>query len=121
MSLISFAVTAKLICTFVFAYADCWFSYAVAHIISDVRLFLKYMRNIFRTGYVTKKRSQWFICLICGLMSQSTAMVMLGRCLHFMGHNIYKDVITLKMYLKYYHLSKPLKLICKDALNGNYE
>ena len=30
--LISFAVTAKLICTFVFAYADCWFSNAVAQI-----------------------------------------------------------------------------------------
>ena len=26
-ALISFAVTAKLICVFVFAYADCWFSY----------------------------------------------------------------------------------------------
>ena len=25
-ALISFAVTAKLICVFVFAYADCWFS-----------------------------------------------------------------------------------------------
>ena len=29
-ALISFAVTAKLICTFVFAYADCWFSDVVA-------------------------------------------------------------------------------------------
>ena len=29
--LISFAVTAKLVCAFVFAYADCWFSHAVAH------------------------------------------------------------------------------------------
>ena len=28
--LISFAVTAKLICVFVFAYADCWFSHEVA-------------------------------------------------------------------------------------------
>ena len=27
-ALISFAVTAKLICAFVFAYADCWFSHA---------------------------------------------------------------------------------------------
>ena len=26
-ALISFAVTAKLICAFVFAYADCWFSH----------------------------------------------------------------------------------------------
>ena len=30
---ISFAVTTKLICVFVFAYADCWFSHAVAHLI----------------------------------------------------------------------------------------
>ena len=29
-ALISFAVTAKLICAF-FAYADCWFSHAAAH------------------------------------------------------------------------------------------
>ena len=29
-ALISFAVTAKLICAFVFAYAGCWFSHAVA-------------------------------------------------------------------------------------------
>ena len=31
-ALISFAVTAKQICVFVFAYADCWFSHATAHI-----------------------------------------------------------------------------------------
>ena len=30
-ALISFAVTAKLICAFVFAYADCWFSHVAAH------------------------------------------------------------------------------------------
>ena len=30
--LISFAVTAKLICVFVFAFADCWFSHEVAQI-----------------------------------------------------------------------------------------
>ena len=34
-ALISFAVTAKLICAFVFAYADCWFSHALAQIIED--------------------------------------------------------------------------------------
>ena len=33
-ALISFAVTAKLISAFVFAYADCWFSHAAAHIVS---------------------------------------------------------------------------------------
>ena len=30
-ALFSFVVTAKLICVFVFAYADCWFSHGVAH------------------------------------------------------------------------------------------
>ena len=30
--LISFAVTAKLICVFVFTYVDCWFSHEVAQI-----------------------------------------------------------------------------------------
>ena len=32
-ALISFEVTAKLICVFVCAYADCWFSHEAAHII----------------------------------------------------------------------------------------
>ena len=31
-ALISLEVTAKLICVFVFAYANCWFSHAKAHI-----------------------------------------------------------------------------------------
>ena len=31
-TLISCAVTAQLICIFVFAYADCWFSHAAAHL-----------------------------------------------------------------------------------------
>ena len=30
-ALISFAVTAKLICAFVFTYADCWLSHVVAY------------------------------------------------------------------------------------------
>ena len=33
-ALISFTVTTKLICIFVFAYADCWFSHAVAQVFS---------------------------------------------------------------------------------------
>ena len=36
--LISFAVTAKLICTFVFAYADCWFSHGEAQIVTIIDL-----------------------------------------------------------------------------------
>ena len=35
-ALISLVVTAKLICAFVFAFADCWFSHAVAHKILSV-------------------------------------------------------------------------------------
>ena len=33
-ALISFAVTVKLICAFNFAYVDCWFSSAAAHLFS---------------------------------------------------------------------------------------
>ena len=36
-ALISFAVTAKLICVFVFAYADCWFSHGAAQIVKTGR------------------------------------------------------------------------------------
>ena len=32
-ALISFAVTAKLICVFVFTYADCWFSHEAAQLL----------------------------------------------------------------------------------------
>ena len=35
-ALISFAVTAKLICAFVFAYANCWFSHEAAHLLTCV-------------------------------------------------------------------------------------
>ena len=35
-ALISFAVTAKLICAFVFAYADCWFSHVADHLLLHV-------------------------------------------------------------------------------------
>ena len=31
-ALISFAVTAKVICAFVFAYANCWFSHAMTQL-----------------------------------------------------------------------------------------
>ena len=34
--MISFAVTAKLICAFVFAYADCWFSHEAAHLFTTL-------------------------------------------------------------------------------------
>ena len=35
-ALISFGVTAKLICTFVFAHAYCWFSHVAAHILTEI-------------------------------------------------------------------------------------
>ena len=38
-TLISFAVTAKLICVCVLAYADCWFSHEAAQMIANADLF----------------------------------------------------------------------------------
>ena len=43
-TLISFAVTAKLICIFVFAYADCWFSHEAAHLVA-----LEFKRDIYNS------------------------------------------------------------------------
>ena len=36
--LISFAVTAQLMCAFVFAYTDCWFSHGVAQMLEPLNL-----------------------------------------------------------------------------------
>ena len=44
-ALISFAVTAKLICTFDFPKADCWFSHVAAHIMLMYRIMLFYFRT----------------------------------------------------------------------------
>ena len=47
-ALISFAVTAKLICAFVFAYADCWFSHGAAQLCSYISLspLMQYVKNL---------------------------------------------------------------------------
>ena len=44
-ALISFAVTAKLICVFVFAYAKCWISHDAAHIYLSKHCPVNGMRN----------------------------------------------------------------------------
>ena len=48
--LISFAVTAKLICIFVFTYADCWFSHETAHM-KRVCVFSIYICNACFNNY----------------------------------------------------------------------
>ena len=59
-ALISFAVTAKLICVFVFAYAKSRFSHNEAHIISAFALFnIKFFYNhsdISSRSYVSDKK-----------------------------------------------------------------
>ena len=50
-ALISFAATVKLICVFVFAYADCWFSHDPAHII----FFHKFIMVHLLSSFVEKK------------------------------------------------------------------
>ena len=44
-------VTAKLICVFVLAYADCWFSHEVAHLITSFLVF----QYICRLGFEHRK------------------------------------------------------------------
>ena len=54
-ALISFAVIAKLICAFVFAYAYCWFSHEAAHIFNysnaKGNITSTYTMNMYFVGY----------------------------------------------------------------------
>ena len=50
-ALISFAVTAKLICAFVFAYADCWFSHEAALLVRQSPLTrIQWKQEIWKSG-----------------------------------------------------------------------
>ena len=53
-ALISFAVNAKLICVFVFAYTKCWFSYDAAHIFFTLMVisFGVYLASAKRPGFL---------------------------------------------------------------------
>ena len=50
-ALISCAVTAQLICVFVFAYAKSWFSHDVAHILDTLCRFFSAVKNIIEMIY----------------------------------------------------------------------
>ena len=56
MALISFAVTVKLICAFVFAQAFCWFSYAVAHLRNKDLLLINDLSDRIETGFTCYTR-----------------------------------------------------------------
>ena len=52
-ALISFAVTAKLICSFVIAYGDCWFSHAVAQLMFCI-LTMTFHSNLLGKDFVVQ-------------------------------------------------------------------
>ena len=58
-ALISFAVTAKLICAFGFAQAKIWFSHEAAHMTGCKTTAYKYMAAIYTKAHVTE------ICKYC--------------------------------------------------------
>ena len=70
-TLISFVVTAKLICVFVFAYADCWFSHEAAHlmkkgsnarytiIIMEFELIFDEIENTMSYNIIHKKKKRY--------------------------------------------------------------
>ena len=55
-ALISFAVTAKLICVFVFAYAKRWFSHDAAHMFQKYWLQSKCNATVLMLNYLTQSR-----------------------------------------------------------------
>ena len=70
-ALISFAVTAKLICAFVFAYADCWFSHEAAHFIPDIG-------NMLIDGLLAENIDEWLpkqLLLLSGNMLKYSSSI----------------------------------------------
>ena len=66
-ALISFSVTAKLICAFVFAYADCWFSHAAAQLIlCSNMLNSKYETVISLTSHIKLDKTAVSETFMCG-------------------------------------------------------
>ena len=66
-ALISFAVTAKLICAFVFAYAYCWFSHAAAHLSFPApfieQIYVEFSKLLSVSGY---QRAVDYYCHLAG-------------------------------------------------------
>ena len=65
-ALIGFAVTAKLICVFVFAYADCWFSHDLVPYIADlfrhsILLSITYLNMLMEN--ISLRRRKYKICV----------------------------------------------------------
>ena len=64
-ALISFAVTAKLICVFVFAYADCWFSPEAAHMVQD-NVNVKHISGNQNIRLYMHENEQFIVCYSSG-------------------------------------------------------
>ena len=102
-TLIRCAVTAQLICVFVFAYADCSPCSG-----SDNKYVI---RSSFRTLRMCLVVFVFFFELMLYVPVNSNGHT--GSCLHFMGllPNNRMNVLN-----KYNHLSKPIRFICMDGL-----
>ena len=53
----------------------------------------------------------WNIYFVLCLTSKPTAIIMSGRCLHFMGLTQNEDVMTTQKCFEYNHPTKPLRLM----------
>ena len=65
MALISFAVTAKLICVFVFGYADCWFSHEAAHLFPVLKYEQLLGDKVYSLNRLCKMFSVWSHSSLC--------------------------------------------------------
>ena len=78
--LISFAVTAKLVCVFCFAYADCWFSHEAA------QMSLIEKKNIYQTSLMSLRLfmiSAFIHLFICSFISSKLGF--LKFIIHILG------------------------------------
>ena len=79
--MVNFAVTAKLICAFIFPYAKCWFSHDMAHVlvqnVLETLFFLKYLNFCqFHSDYAEKLH---LLCLFSWVCVDVTQIILSGN------------------------------------------
>ena len=85
-ALISFAVTAKLICAFVFALVDCWFSHEAAQIIVDFVLFMRLLSSnlvIITSKQVGNFLENFIVKLLADVMENHCTLIRLSVTVSF--------------------------------------
>ena len=108
MVLISLAITAKLICTFVFAYAKCWFSHEATQILEKLQVVIIYVKGKFANEGAHSIASFATHC------TNFLTNLWVGCAVHC------ETIYLIYMYLKFSKFRTPTNFYCKIHIKRFY-